>query len=311
MSIPDKIKISIEKRLLDIQSAKFNQDTIKLFLIETREYLSNKSALREIAHFIAHPERDRGEILETVNYAYNRSRVLFRQLEGKKSGKGLELDINNLPVDIYDTVSWHHSKIKPNLSKLGKFKKAFIFIREDQVYRPKKPITKKIIKTIQEAIGILSFQPALSQFEIIDEIALTLKNIGFDQYSKVVMKEQNDIMICLLSMLHQSFFKLKDGNTAEAYLSNDPIVNDLDGKVYISASVKTEFSKAAIGFTLISSDVTIKESFSKSMINMDFGIPRAGYKNNDHIEAERNDAGKLVFLKHSKNAEQQHSRGRS
>jgi len=78
MNIPDKIKISIEKRLVDIQLERFSQDTIKLFLIEMREYLHKNSALREIAHFIAHPERDRGEILETVNYSYNRSKVLLK-----------------------------------------------------------------------------------------------------------------------------------------------------------------------------------------------------------------------------------------
>jgi hypothetical protein len=101
MNIPDKIKTSIERRLSAIQSSQFDQDTIKLFLIEIREHLFKNSALKEIANFVAHPERDRGEILETVNYAYNRSRVLFRQLEGKKAGKGLEFDIAKLPVDIY------------------------------------------------------------------------------------------------------------------------------------------------------------------------------------------------------------------
>lgn len=298
LNIPEKIRKSIESRLIDIKADKFNQDTVKLLLIELREYLSSNSILREIAHFIAHPERDRGEILESVNYAYNRSRVLFQQLEGKKTGKGLGLDINNLPIDIYDTVAWHHSKIKPNISKLTKFKKTFVFNSKDKVYRPQKYITNKIIKIIQEAISILSLQPALSQYDIIEEIVSALETIGFNRYCDAIFIKQNSIMICLMAILHQSSFKLKDGHVAKAYLSNDPIVNDLEGKVYISASVKTEFSEASIGFTLISSDVTIKESFSQSMMNMDFGFPMADYKNNDHIDALRNNAGMLVFVKH-------------
>jgi hypothetical protein len=148
-------------------------------------------------------------------------------------------------------------------------------------------------------LSILSLQPALSQSDIISEIVFTLEAIGFNQYTDAIIKEQNSIMICLLAMLHQSIFKLKDGHIAEAYLSNDPIVNDLEGKVYISASVKTEFSKASIGFTLISSDVTIKESFSQSMVKIDFGFPRADYKNSDYIDAYRNEAGKVIFVKHS------------
>ena len=300
MNIPDKIKISIEKRLVDIQLERFSQDTIKLFLIEMREYLHKNFALREIAHFIAHPERDRGEILETVNYSYNRSKVLFRQLDGNKSGKGLELDIDNLPIDVYDTVVWHHSKIKPNVSKLGKFNKAFSFNQDKQLYGAKKHISKKIVKTIKEAIGILSLQPALTQSEIIDEIVLSLRNMDFDSYSSAIIKAQNDIIICILSMLHQSAFKLKDGNIAEAHISNDPIVDDLSGKVYLSATVKPNLSKPAIGFTLISTDVTIKESFSNSMVNLEFGFPRVDYKNEDHIEAVRNNEGKMLFIKQIK-----------
>lgn len=86
--IPEKILRSIEIRLIDIKENRFNQDTIKLLLIELREYIAKQSPLKEIAHFIAHPERDRGKILDAVNSAYNRSIVLFRQLEGKKTGKG-------------------------------------------------------------------------------------------------------------------------------------------------------------------------------------------------------------------------------
>jgi len=304
MKIPNKIKIAVENRLSAIKSAEFSQDTIKLLLIEIREYLSKDSALKEIAHFIAHPERDRGLILETVNYAYNRSRVLFRQLEGNKSGKGLELDITNLPIDIYDTVTWHFSHIKPNNSKLLRFKRTFVFDKKNNVYRPKKQITQNIIKYIQEAIGVLSLQPALSQTDIIKEIVTTIKRIGLSDYSESIIKEQNAIMVCILSMLHQSSFILKDGKTAEAYLSNEPIVIDMDGKVYLAASVRTELSPVSISFTLISSEVTIKESFSKSMINMDSGFPRIDYTRFDHIEAVRNSEGKMVFVKYAGRAEQ-------
>jgi len=298
MKIPDKIKISVENRLNAIKLEEFTQDTIKLLLIEIREYLSKRSALKEIAHFIAHPERDRGLILETVNYAYNRSRVLFRQLEGNKSGKGLEIDITNLPVDIYDTVIWHFNRIKPNKSKLLNFKRTFFFDKNNNVYRPKKQIAPKIIKYIQEAIGILSLQPALSQFDIINEIVATVKRIGLDEYSESIIEQQNGIMICILSMLHQSSFILKDGNTAEAYLSNDPIVTDMEGKVHLAATVTTELSPVSIMFTLISSEVTIRESFSESMINIEFGFPKANYDKSDHIEALRNSEGKMVFVKY-------------
>ena len=97
--------------------------------------------------------------------------------------------------------------------------------------------------------------------------------------------------------LHQVTFRLKDGNTAKAYLCNDPIVNDLEGKVYISASVKTEFSSVPIAFKLISSEVTIEESFSENMLKKDNLIPRTDYNDSDYIEARRNDKSMIVLVK--------------
>jgi hypothetical protein len=103
-------------------------------------------------------------------------------------------------------------------------------------------------------------------------------------------------------MLHQSLFILKDGKTAEAYLGSDSIVTE-DGKMYLAAAVKTELSPVSIGFTLISSEVTIRESFSDSMFSMDFGFPRIVLDKTDHIEAVRNEKGGIVFVKYPRNAE--------
>ena len=295
--IPEKILKSIESRLSDIREDSFSQDTIKLLLIELRDYIAKESPLKEIAHFIAHPERDRGEILETVNYAYNRSRVLFRQLEGKKTGKGLELDINNLPIDLYETVVKHHSKIKPDIYRLSKFRKAFEFDSSKNVYTAKRFVSKKIIRTIQEAVNILSLQPVLTQPNIIDEIVASLQDIGLADYGDAIITNQIGLMVCFLAILHQSTFKLKDGNTAKAYLGNDPVVNDLEGKVHILASVKTEFSNVPIAFTLISSEVTIKESFSESMFKKDIPTLRTDYHDSDYIEARRNDKGMIMLTK--------------
>jgi hypothetical protein len=302
MNIPDKIKRSIEKRLEEIKLNTFSSDTVKLLLIEVREYLPQSSPLREIAHFVAHPERDRGAILETVNYAYNRSRVLFRQLDGNKSGEGLELNIDQLPVDIYETVVWHFSRIKPNASKLTRFRRSFAFDKAIDLYRPRRLITEEVIKHIREAIGIVSLQTAFSQEDVVRELSSAVKNVGLGIYSAAIHEQQNQIMICILSMLHQSLLILKDGNTAEAYLSSDSILDD-EGKVFLAAAVKTDLSHASIAFTLISSQVTIKESFTDSMFDFRFGVPHINLKREDNIEAVRDDKGTIAFVKHAKEAE--------
>lgn len=190
-----------------------------------------------------------------------------------------------------------------NSSKLLRFKRSFAFDRATNAYRPRKPITDLVIKHIREAIGILSLQTAVSEGDIVRELLTAVENVGLRDSSKAIINQQSQIMICILAMLHQSLFILKDGNAAEAYLGSDSILDE-GGKVHLAAAVKTELSHASIQFTLISSDVTIKESFSDSMFDLRFGFPNIALDKTDHIEAVRNEHGTIVFVKHPTEVEQ-------
>jgi len=281
-----------------IASDSFSQDDVKLLLIELREYLPKQSIIKEIAHFIAHPDRDRGIIHETVNYAYNRCRVLFRQLEGNKTGKGLELDIVSLPEDVHATVVWHFTKIAPNPKKLAIFKKVYRYNSKSNSYVPKGELTYKIVSYIKEAIGILSLQPALTQNDVIEEIEKDFEFLGLEDYVSVIHDKQNGIMACILSMLHQSFFTLADGSIAKAHLSNEPIIETLDVPISLQGVVKTELSHASIAFTLVSSNLTVSEFFSDNMFDRTSAFPRTKYSVDDYIDVVRDERNRLVFVKH-------------
>lgn len=296
--LPEKIRFSVMKRIAVIASDSFSQDDVKLLLIELREYLPKQSLIKEIAHFVAHPDRDRGIIHETVNYAYNRCRVLFRQLEGNKTGKGLELDLASLPEDVHDTVEWHFTRIAPNPKKLVIFKKAYRYNSKTNSYVPKGEITHKIVGYIKEAIGILSLQPALTQNDIIEEIKKDFQFLGLEDRVSVIHEKQNGIMACVLSMLHQSYFTLADGFIAKAHMSNEPIIETLDVPISLQGVVKTELSPASIAFTLVSSNLTVSEFFSDNMYDRTSAFPRTRYSEDDHIDVVRDVGNRLVFVKH-------------
>ena len=64
----EKDKQSIIKRLSEVEAATFDQDTIKLLLIELRDHIRRDSIIKDIAHFAAHSERDRGFMCEQIKY---------------------------------------------------------------------------------------------------------------------------------------------------------------------------------------------------------------------------------------------------
>lgn len=306
MNIQSKVTQLIKNRLTEIDKGNFSQDTVKLLLIELREYVPKKSAIRDISDFVAHPERDRGIILDSVNYAYNRSRVLFRQIEGSKTKRGLELDINIIPEDIYDTVMWHYIKIKPDRNKLQKFQNSFKYNKLGKIYTPCVQIIPfEIITYIQEAISLLSLQPVLKQSEIINGIVKFLNDSCFSDFIETIKIKQNEIMVCIIALLHGASFLLKDGNKATASIGNDigaDLINgqirlDLERKIHLKGIVKTDLSHVSIAFELITTDLSVGDYFSKNMFNMESGFPRSDYKDSDHIEAKRTNDGKMVFVK--------------
>ncbi len=60
----------IKERILHIENGLFDEDDIKLLLIEIREKLKDETFLKEICHFVAHSERNSGICHKKVDVRY-------------------------------------------------------------------------------------------------------------------------------------------------------------------------------------------------------------------------------------------------
>ncbi len=55
-----KKELKIKQRIIEIENGTFDEDGVKLLLIEIREKLKGETFLKEICHFVAHSDRDKG-----------------------------------------------------------------------------------------------------------------------------------------------------------------------------------------------------------------------------------------------------------
>jgi hypothetical protein len=71
-----KIRQGIIKCLEKIKASTFDEDTVRLLLILSREHIRGDGLMRELAHFIAHNERNQGIFHRRVNSRYAKFKVV-------------------------------------------------------------------------------------------------------------------------------------------------------------------------------------------------------------------------------------------
>src|SRR5690606_1631479 len=74
-----KIKQALTESLIKIEKKDFDEETIRTLLIVSREYLNYDGLVKELAHFIAHPKRNKGIFHKKVNSRYAKFKLIDEQ----------------------------------------------------------------------------------------------------------------------------------------------------------------------------------------------------------------------------------------
>ncbi|MCG8409961.1 MAG: hypothetical protein MI739_01615 [Bacteroidales bacterium] len=72
-----KKDIKIIQRIKKIENGTFDEDDVKLLLIEIREKLKGETFLREVCHFVAHSDRDKGICHKKVDVRYAKFKFVY------------------------------------------------------------------------------------------------------------------------------------------------------------------------------------------------------------------------------------------
>lgn len=76
-----KVKYAIIECLDKIVASEFDESTIRSLLISSREYLNNDGLIKELAHFVAHPMRNKGLFHKRVNSRYAKLKLVHDQVK--------------------------------------------------------------------------------------------------------------------------------------------------------------------------------------------------------------------------------------
>lgn len=335
-----KIKQALTESLTKIENKKFDEDTLRTLLITSREYLKYDGLVKELAHFIAHPKRDRGIFHKKVNSRYAKFKLIDEQFlkiqpEIKTEEElsdfmlgGIEVEkidsklFNILYFDGLDDLPENHLKKYTGFTKkqAGKFLKEN-YTQKDNFYYLNTLRTQKMIsllqelpnidedKKIQESIkqgqkliekvksGIDSLQKVIrdaihfhSVFEtdsLINDFQTNFKKILSDfnidsKYTDVITDNIKEILLCLMTLIHDSTFEFYDKNTARVYLCSYLENNEIRTEQPMSQKEKIyEFGVLALytnykfqgksnSFPLFVSEIKLKDYISrKEFINKD------------------------------------------
>lgn len=255
-----KIEQKIKQRITSIEMGSFDEDDVKLLLIEIREKLKGESFLREICDFVAHSERNKGICHKKVDVRYaklklaeeNTKKILtsdfieknkdkpesfftdaiLNYVQVEKIEKGLfELLILSGIDDIENELFLKYYKLnKHQIKRL--VAKSFKLV--NGFYSPKTTLTQSEFLIIDDLLkfirGIIPGKPAFTEKEIIGDFILGLKKLSIELKYKPdfnkIKENQSDLIVCIISLLHDSTFKLFDGSTGTGFISLHPQDNE-------------------------------------------------------------------------------------
>ncbi len=251
-----KATIKLKHRLEKINSGSFDEDDIKLLLIEIRDYLQSESILREVCDFIAHPKRNRGICHKRIDSRYAKQIFAKRRTEELTNEKVFEanhdkpwsffsdkildyIKTDKIDKTLFDTI------IKEGIEEINDelFQKHYglgkndvrsivsrFYIRNNNEYYLKEGISDKAYLFIDDLLkfirGTITGKSAFDQTEIENDILNAIdrltKKLSIEIELDEFKKHLTDIVVCILCIIHDTDFELFDKKIGKSYLSIHP-----------------------------------------------------------------------------------------
>nr|WP_121270869.1 hypothetical protein [Pedobacter schmidteae] len=278
-----KTKQAITKCLNKIADDSFDEETLRSLLIISREHIKSNGLIKELAHFVAHSDRNQGMFHKQVNNRYAKQKLIDSQMKGADAKELMEKiktedelsDFLLSGISIYKIESklFHilysdglEDIPEAHLIKYTNFTKTEVKELFDRHYYKKEGfhylstlktrlLNKKISelenindeerKTFEEhrsgsEILIANIESKIDQIqkvirgviyytsvfdletfnnEIEASLTMVIKSFSIDlKYIQAVNNRSHDILLCIMSLLHDSKFIFYDKNEARNFL---------------------------------------------------------------------------------------------
>lgn len=235
---------AIRSLVKKIDEGSFSQDDILLLLINIRDLIENNDSFtKELAHFIAHPERSRGVCYDDMNLRA----VILNLMAGQLKLLSTPAEILNIKKNLYDIIfniglqKWINrepaivgkNKISERKSIKSLVDNFYDFDKSTQSYRLKNPANfNQVIKIVNNCVNNLSTYPIIAIEEVIKQFNADVKtvfkkHIADVQYRDSILNCANDISMCIFSLFQDAQFQIFNGDQGYFVLDKD-IVHDPD-----------------------------------------------------------------------------------
>jgi len=221
-------KKKIIEKLKKIESGTFQNDDIELFLINIREFarIYNFQLLLEFCDFVAHSDRNKGIICDTVD-------IVYSNFKYQPTLKGDSLNYDDIPKEVFDILfdkalnnfsdEWLIDKFGKNAQELKNYLKNKLYFKQGSCYKPANEETKEEIKKIQKTLHTIPEKQLLSEANLFSElstcISLFCKQAGFNMDLSSIQKYKNSIVLCFLEIIQDPVFLLHDGQKAKGFIT--------------------------------------------------------------------------------------------
>ncbi|MEA5458440.1 hypothetical protein VB796_05290 [Arcicella sp. LKC2W] len=269
-NLHDGIRIKLHKIIDKIQNGKIEEDDIELVLIRLREHSPKDSIFREIAHFIAHPNRDSGKTFDSLYNVYCRMCAYMKyqhnkaQLDISKPLEKWEYDFIINQIAICDSTKL---KSEINLDKIhanSLIKRCII--KKNGKYEVQVSEIKKIMPIFRQAFGFIKIQELFNGSEIMDSFIQVLESNEFKIDRINIYKYSDLILLTILILMHNRTFKNENAIIGKTILT---IPNDVYGNLENTIELRGEIALPQglnIIVTLIKIDINIESILSGDLI---------------------------------------------
>lgn len=224
--LPTSHKRAITDLIRKIEDSTFEASDIKLLLIDIRELVDQRSFTKELAHFIAHPKRDKGLCYEYLNL---NSLVLRRSAPGGPLLAPVEL--LEIKKEMFDLIfmaglkRWKkvefpagkNTKKSDESSVRAYIMNAYEYDKKKNAYTLKHPKDLRgVFSVINKCLGFVS-AGFVSSKEIINTLNNDIKSIykkyiPGNQYKDSILNKANEIILCIFILFQDSQFKMLDNS---------------------------------------------------------------------------------------------------
>lgn len=198
--------------VLKIENGVFNESDMVHILITLREHVDNDSLFKELAHFIAHEQRDSGITFKRIYKLKCQAQALMNYQVGENVGRAVRLyEGEDIEAWLYDYLMFQFSDIEyKKLNSIG-FKNRTEAERFFRGYFEKNNKNVKLIKyadiKLQSLIKALSsfikIEPLFTQDKIMADFVRYFRKFKLLSNEHALRQQQGKIMLAILALLHK------------------------------------------------------------------------------------------------------------